>query len=138
MSSRLLIDTNVLLRFFLNEHPPQSSTIQRWLQQTFGRRDPELILVPTVLTEMVAVLRTSRPVPTHQQILGVLDALLDMPFTIVDRLVVSAAVEQYRQARARDWEDCLIAAYATHLAGGRLATYDRSLSQFPGIVAIVP
>ena len=138
MSSRLVVDTNVLLRFFLDDHPTQSAAVRLWLERAFRQRDPELILVATVITEMINTLRQEVPAKTHGQILDVLDALLDMPFTIVDRAIVEAATVRYRQLRARDLEDCLIAAYATALAEGRLATYDRSLASLPGIVAVAP
>ena len=108
------------------------------MRRAFSRRSPEVLLLPTVLTEMVTAFRENVPAITHAQIVDALEALLDMPFTIVDRDIVEAAVGRYRGLRARDWEDCLIAAYATALAGGRLATYDRSLASLPGIVAVAP
>ncbi|MGH2632553.1 MAG: PIN domain-containing protein, partial [Tepidiformaceae bacterium] len=138
LTSGVVLDTNLLLRLFLDGHPVLSSRVEAWIRQAFSARQPELIVLPTVLTEMVFAFRVNVPPFTHAQILAVLDALLDMPFTVVERAVVEAAVEQYRLVHARDWEDCLIAAYATQLAEGRLATYDRSLSKFPGIVAVAP
>ena len=137
MSGTVVIDTNLLVRFLLTDHPTQSAAVRSWFERS-RRRRTQLIILPTVLTELVTVLRLSRPPLTHQAIVSALDTVLGMAFTIVDRAIIQKAWELYRDLHARDWEDCLIAAYSMAIADGHLATYDQKLSRIPGLVPFQP
>ncbi len=138
MTSRIVIDTNVLLRLLLGDHPVQSPAVSRWFERQAQRRDRELVVLQMVITEAVRVLRLPPYLRSHSHIITIIDAILGLPVTIDGRDQVVLALDLYRSSSARDWEDCLIAASALTDREDALATYDRKLARLPGLNIIAP
>lgn len=138
MTDRIVVDTNVLLRLLLNDHPIQSSAVDRWFERSVARRRPEAVILQVVIVELLRVLRAGPYGFPHAQLVSTVEWALGLPATIEGRDVVESALGLYRQSLARDWEDCLIAAHAIAHADGALATYDRRLAQLPGLTVITP
>jgi len=127
MSRRVIIDTSVLVRILLGDHPLVSPAAHAWFDRSVRRSDPEIVVLPTVVIEAVAVLRSTEYRRTQADMVVALEDILALPVHVEDRAVVAAAVELLRDRPSRDWEDCLIAAYAMAIADGHLATYDQKL-----------
>ncbi len=106
----------------LGDHPLLSPAALAWFDRSVRRRDPEIVVLPTVVTAAVAVLRSTQYRRTQADIAIALEDILALSVRVEDRAVVAAAVELLRDRPSRDWEDCLIAAYAMAIADGHLAT----------------
>jgi len=132
-----VVDTNVLLRLLLNDHPIQSAAVRRWIERPRTRSHQPVIL-EIVVTEMVRVLRQPPYALGHDALANAIEAVLDLPVEIDREPLMMRALELYRGGTGRDWEDSLIAAFAEQNSGGALATYDRRLAQLPGLQVIAP
>ncbi len=66
-----------------------------------------------------------------------LEAILILPLVILDRPIMQAALALYRDHH-NDWDDCLLAAYATVQAEGRIVSFDRGLGRVPGVALVQP
>ena len=73
----------------------------------------------------------------HAQLAGMLESMLELPLVIIDRPIVEHAVDLYRSIH-KDWDDCLIAAYALDTTGGVILSFDYRLGRIPGITRIEP
>lgn len=119
------LDTNVLLRFLVQDDEAQADRSARAIRQAAARREP-VFLGPIVLCEMVWVLM-SRYGYAKPEIARALTDILDADgFEIAERDVVRAAVDDYRAHKA-DFADCLIG--RTNQAAGcrETVTFERPL-----------
>jgi predicted nucleic acid-binding protein len=91
-----------------------------------------LLLVPSTLSDVMFVLGGKVYGDSYSALCAVLRAVMALPLVIRDREVVETAVGLFVEHH-RDWDDCLLAAYATHLAGGALYSFDRGLDRIPGL-----
>lgn len=127
------LDTNVLVRYVMQDDPKQSARATRLIESLA----PEAAgFVPVIaLIELVWVLTSCYDL-TREQIAQALDALLRAKELIVDRAEqVSQALRVYRAGSA-DFADCLIERTA-HAAGcDRTMTFDRTAANSAGMVLI--
>jgi len=117
------IDTNVLVRAILADHPHETAIAQQLLSQVAA--DKKFFISSYAILEMVWVLKVKGK--SQSQIIEVLLDFLDSPgVTIGQREILVTAFEIYRQSKV-DFGDCLIlaegGAYNTH----RLASFDKAL-----------
>lgn len=68
--NKKILDTNLIIRFFLNDKPPQAEAVQKLLQSS----QQELILTDVSLAEIVWVLTSYYQLPKSE----VADKLLDL------------------------------------------------------------
>ena len=124
----IAIDTNVVVRFLLNDDPDQAERARRLIEA-------EEVFVPTsVLLETEWVLRGAYKRP-QALILELLRAFLGLPnVTVQDWQVATMALEWAE--RGMDFADAL------HLAGchscDAFATFDRHLSDTARMVGAIP
>lgn len=124
------LDTNVLLRYFLNDDPGQSPKAQHAMR-SLNEAEPGWIGLATIL-EFVWVLK-SKNRAKKSAIAAALEDLLAQDFIVVEQgKVVAQAVRRFRISKA-EFADCLIAASA-HAAGcTRILTFDEDAAEDAGM-----
>lgn len=117
------VDTNVLLRFALRDHPAQSARAARFLQDDERLSSPAVIC-PVVLVEFVWTLQRKNGF-SKERLLDILDAFTDSErIAYSDERLIRSAIEQWRSGEA-DFADYLIAASNMQAGARSTATFDR-------------
>ncbi len=125
------IDTNILLRLWLNDDPAQNRRIDALLAEHGGT--PESLLVTdVVLAEAIWTLRSAFNQDKAAQLIALRSLLGETAFAFEDREAVGRAVAQFERSSC-GFSDCLIAAKHGHLGCEFTATFDRSMRELPGV-----
>ncbi|MFN8507946.1 MAG: type II toxin-antitoxin system VapC family toxin [Dehalococcoidia bacterium] len=135
MSAPVLLDANVLLRLILDDHPEQAASALRLIEAAVA--DGTGAIVPSTLNEVMFVLTGPRLRTPPLIAARHLRTLLGLGLTVIDRDVVVRAVDIFERHH-RDWDDCLLAAYALEITDGRIASFDRGLDRIPGVERLTP
>ena len=124
------LDTNLLLRYFLDDDPVQSPKARR-IMKSLGSSELGWIALPAII-EFVWVLK-SKNRAQRMTIAATLDRLLAQDTVVVEQAeVVSEAVRRFRFSRA-DFADCLIAASAQAADCSRTLTFDHVAAHDAGM-----
>ncbi len=129
----IALDTNVLVRFLVEDHPEESARARRLLEERLDQDQP-FFVADVVLCEVVWVLRSNYRLPKTDT-LEILDKLLHathLTYASSDR--VAMALRAYRSGRG-DFADYLIREEARSAGYPTVATFDRDLLKEPGFVA---
>ena len=125
------LDTNILLRLWLNDDPAQKEHIDKLLAE-HGSALGSLLLSDVVLAEAVWTLRSAYRQDKAAQMLA-LRSLLDEPaFAFEDREAVALAVSLFERHTC-GFSDCLVAAKHARLGCDFTATFDRRMRKLPGV-----
>lgn len=128
------IDTNVLLRLWLNDDPTQNKRIDALLAE-HGSTPGSLLVTDVVLAEAVWTLRSAFDQDKAAQ-LGAVHSLLDeTAFAFEDREAVARAVTLFEQSSC-GFSDCMIAAKHAQLGCAFTATFDRRMRKLPGVKVV--
>jgi len=128
------LDTNVLVRFMVDDDPHQSSKAERVLVESHVSREHLFISLPA-LCELVWVLRSGLN-QSKENIVSVLQSLVnDDLFRIESEREVISALESYRQGKA-DFADYLIGQLARKAGCRDTVTFDRALKGSPGFTVL--
>jgi predicted nucleic-acid-binding protein len=124
------LDTNVLLRYLLQDDELQGTRAAKAISQAAVRNEP-LLVSAIVLCEALWVLE--RSYGYDRNALGhVVDALLDTRgFELEHRAQVREALDDFRMSRA-DFSDCLIGRIHDTLGCRQTLTFDRALRSVGG------
>jgi len=129
----IALDTNMLVRFLVQDDPKQSLQAGRLIEKAVDRQVP-LFISDVVMCETVWVLASAYGLP-RAEIADALGALLrakSLVFASTDRL--ASAFEAYRRGKG-DFADYLIREQAHAHGADEVATFDRALLKEPGFVA---
>jgi predicted nucleic-acid-binding protein len=127
------IDTNILLRFLLQDDSEQAAKATRFINGECTSTDPGLIN-HIVLCELVWVLESSYRFP-RRRILNVLDDILRAEQLKIDqREEVRAAILEYQEGA--DFPDSLIGIVNLRLGCDDTLTFDRKAAQRSGFRAL--
>ena len=125
------LDTNILLRLWLNDDPAQNERIDKLLAE-HGSAPGSLLLSDVVLAEAVWTLRSAYRQDKTAQMLA-LRSLLDEPaFAFEDREAVARAISLFEHDTC-GFSDCLVAAKQACLGCVFTATFDRRMRKLPGV-----
>ncbi|HUY26135.1 MAG TPA: type II toxin-antitoxin system VapC family toxin [Candidatus Binataceae bacterium] len=127
------IDTNVLLRYLIQDHPEQARTAARFIARECSREAPALIN-RIVICELVWVLESAYGYPREKVVLALGNILRTHQFRIEDSQEAWSSFREY-QAGA-DFADAFIAAVNRRLGCEHTVTFDRKASRRPGFVAL--
>jgi len=128
------LDTNVLVRFLVQDDRVQFARAQRLLAREARRGEPVLVSL-LVLLETEWVLR-SRYGLAKPEIADALSALLDsVELRVEDEAAVEQALFTWRDSRA-DFADCLIGARNRRLGCAATATFDAGEAKVPGFITV--
>jgi predicted nucleic-acid-binding protein len=126
----IALDTNVLVRYLVEDDKAQSRRATKLIEATLARED-ELFISDVVMCETVWVLSSAYRF-SRNEIADALAALLrarSVVFTSTDRLARS--LEAYRNGKG-DFADYLIRELARAAGADTVATFDRSLLKEAG------
>jgi predicted nucleic-acid-binding protein len=125
----IALDTNVLLRYLLDDDPPQSAAARHLIDELCSTREPAFVH-EIVLAEIVWVLRR-RPVGTRRDIVHTLRKLLDhASLAFSDEAAFAAAIDAYEDGPA-DFAEYLVAASARARGAVPTFTFDEDAAKSP-------
>jgi predicted nucleic-acid-binding protein len=125
------IDTNILLRLWLNDDPAQNKRIDALLT-AHGGTPGSLLVTDVVLAEAVWTLKSAFDQDKPAQLLAVRSLLDETAFAFEDREAVAAALSLF-EAGSCGFADCLIIAKHARLGCDFTATFDRGMRKLPGV-----
>lgn len=126
------LDTNVLVRLFIDDDPDQHLRVQA-LVGSLTRERPGLVH-PVVLCEFVWALRRVYRVPKQEVADALGHVLRTSTLSVVRRPYAEQALDLYRSGPF-DFADCLLAAEYADL-GGEMRTFDQKAQRLPGVAAL--
>ena len=127
------LDTNILLRFFLDDDPTQSPKA-RLIIGSLNAGKPGWIGVATIL-EIVWVMKRKKP-SGREEISNIIEQLIADDAIVVEHpALVAAAVQRFRSTKA-EFADCLIAASARVAGCERMLTFDEIAARDAGMELI--
>ncbi len=125
------IDTNVLLRLWLNDDPAQSKRIDALLAQ-YGSTPGSLLVTDVVLAEAVWTLRSAFDQDKAALLIAVRSLLEETAFAFEDREAIERAASLFEQASC-GFSDCLVVAKHAQQSCEFTATLDRGMRKLPGV-----
>jgi predicted nucleic acid-binding protein len=130
MSRRRIIDTNIIIRYLIQDQPRHAAAANE-LFDACDRGEITLLVLPAVLAECVFVLESFYERP-RADISSALATLIDNPgIEISDLAIQLDALNRYGNSKAH-FVDCVIAAAAVR-DDIPVATFDRDLKKFPDV-----
>jgi len=130
VSKRRLIDTNLIVRYLVQDHETHAKAAGRMFEAC-DRGDLVLVILPAVLAECVFVLESFYE-RARAEIASALSRLISSPgIEIGDKAVHLDALDRYQGTKIH-FVDCLIAAAA--VSGNMpVATFDRDFRKFKDV-----
>lgn len=125
------IDTNVLLRLWLDDDPAQNRQIDTLLAE-HGTTPGALLVSDVVLAEAVWTLASAYHQDKAAQLTAVRSLLDEAAFAFEHREAVATAAALFEQATC-GFSDCLSVAKHAVLGCEFTATFDRRMRQLPGV-----
>ena len=130
MSDRRLIDTNLIVRFLVQDHPKHAKAADR-LFAACDRGEVSLVVLSSVLAECVFVLESFYKHP-REQVASALSRLVASPGVELDDLAIHLdALNRYRNSKVH-FVDCLIAACGV-ASNIPVATFDGDFNKFTDV-----
>ncbi len=128
------VDTNILLRLWLDDDAAQSDRIDKLLLE-YGRAPGSLMVGDVVLAEAVWTLASAYGQGRDEQLTAVRSLLDEAAFAFENRDVVAKAFAMC-EASGCGFSDCLIAAKHAALGCEFTATFDRRMRKLAGVKVI--
>ncbi|MFM7800556.1 MAG: PIN domain-containing protein [Limnohabitans sp.] len=127
------LDTNVLVRYIMQDDPKQSSKATQWVE-SLTEDNPGFITLVSVL-ELYWVLTTCYQL-TGQQVKQALEALLRSRQIVVDRADQVLRALRVFEAGKADFADCLIERIAASAGCRQTMTFDAAAAKHAGMTLI--
>jgi predicted nucleic-acid-binding protein len=125
------LDTNVLVRWIVDDDPRQATRVQRLFEEVRELRSP-LFVPSTVMLELEWVLR-SRYKLDKAAVLGAFNALLEtQELEFQDEPALERALSLYRQSSA-DFADCMHAGQCGSAGRAPMITFDDTAARLPNV-----
>ena len=128
----IALDTNVLVRYLMDDDEEQSPRARSFIESAADRR-ARMFVSHIVLCEMTWVLATAYRVPKIARVEALRDVIRTAQFVIEDPDLAARALHRYEHGRA-DFADYLIAERSTAAGCEHVATFDRQLLAEPGFL----
>ncbi|MGB6877626.1 MAG: type II toxin-antitoxin system VapC family toxin [Candidatus Acidiferrales bacterium] len=130
MSKRKLVDTNLIVRYLVQDHEKHAKAAGR-LFEASDRGDLVIVVLPTVLAECVFVLESFYE-HSRGDIATALSTLISSPgVEIIEAAVHLDALDRYRKTKVH-FVDCVIAATAS-VENIPVATFDQDFRKFADV-----
>jgi predicted nucleic acid-binding protein len=134
---RVFLDTNVVLRFLLDDHPDHSPRA-RALFASLARGEISLVLTETVVFETVFILEKQRKLE-RDSIVSALNELLEAQgIILLGPAEVGEAFDLYRKHPQLSIADCFHAANARAFGNATIVSFDREFDRVAGLRRIEP
>ena len=128
------IDTNILLRLWLDDDPAQNNRIDALLAE-HGSAPGSLLVTDVVLAEAVWTLRSAFEQDKASQLVALRSLLEETAFAFEDRESIEHAVMLFEDGSC-GFSDCLIVAKHSYRGCAFTATFDRGMQRLPGVRAL--
>jgi predicted nucleic-acid-binding protein len=125
------IDTNILLRLWLNDAPAQNKRIDALLAE-HGSAPESLLVTDVVLAEALWTLRSAYQQDKAAQRLAVRSLLDETAFAFEDRDAIEMALDLFERHTC-GFSDCLVAAKHRRTGCEFTVTFDRSMRKLPDV-----
>ena len=125
------IDTNILLRLWLNDDPGQNKRIDSLLAG-HGRAPGSLRVTDVVLVEAIWTLRSAFEQDKHAQLIALRSLLDETAFAFEDREAVAGALSLFESGSC-GFADCLVVAKHARQGCDFTATFDRGMRKLPSV-----
>ena len=130
MSERRLVDTNLIVRYLVQDHEKHAKAAGR-LFDACDRGDVVIVVLPGVLAECVFVLESFYEHP-RGDIASALGRLISSPCVEIDGAAIHLdALDRYRKTKVH-FVDCLIAATAV-TENMPVASFDQDFRKFTDV-----
>ena len=130
MSKRRLVDTNLIVRYLVQDHEKHAKAAGR-LFDACDRGDVVIVVLPAVLAECVFVLESFYEHP-RGDIASALGRLISSPCIEIDGAAIHLdALDRYRKTKIH-FVDCLIAATAA-AENMPVASFDQDFRKFTDV-----
>ena len=130
MSKRRLVDTNLIVRYLVQDHEKHAKAAGR-LFDACDRGEVVIVVLPAVLAECVFVLESFYEHP-RGEIAAALGRLISSPGVEINGAAIHLdALDRYRKTKVH-FVDCLIAATAT-AEDIPVATFDQDFRKFADV-----
>ncbi len=130
MSKRRLVDTNLIVRYLVQDHEKHAKAAGR-LFDACDRGDVVIVVLPAVLAECVFVLESFYEHP-RGDIASALGRLISSPCVEIDGAAIHLdALDRYRKTKVH-LVDCLIAATAA-TENMPVASFDQDFRKFTDV-----
>ena len=126
MSKQRLVDTNLIVRYLVQDHEKHAKAAGR-LFDACDRGDVVIVVLPVVLAECVFVLESFYEHP-RGDIASALGRLISSPGVEIDGAIHLDALDRYRKTKVH-FVDCLIAATAA-TEDMPVASFDQDVRKF--------
>ena len=127
MSQRRLVDTNMIVRYLVQDHEKHAKAAGR-IFESCHRGDAVLVVLPAVLAECVFVLESFYEHP-RADIAAALSQLISSPSVEIHETAVHLdALDRYKRTKVH-FVDCVIAATAA-ARDVQVATFDQDFRKF--------
>lgn len=125
------IDTNILLRLWLDDDPARSRRIDALLDE-HGGTPGSLLVTDVVLVEAVWTLRSAFEQDKAAQLIAVRSLLNETAFAFENREAIVSAVAMFEEGSC-GFPDCLVVAKHAQQGCDFTATFDRGMRKLPGV-----
>ena len=125
------IDTNILLRLWLNDDPAQNKRLDVLLA-AHGGMPGSLLVTDVVLVEAVWTLKSAFEQDKYAQSIAISSLLEEAAFAFEDREAVAAALTLFESGSC-GFADCLVVAKHARQGCDFTATFDRGMRKLPGV-----
>ncbi len=130
MKKRRLVDTNLIIRYFVQDHEKHARAAGK-LFEACDRGDVTIVVLPVVLAECVFVLESFYKHP-RGDIASALSALISSPGVETREVAIYLdALDRYRKTKVH-FVDCTIAATAS-VENTPVATFDQDFRKFTDV-----
>lgn len=133
---RLILDTNVIVRFLIAEPTPLGKAAARLFEKS-DHQEITLILEPLVLAESIFVL-TSFYKRTRLDVAAAMEVLINSPgIECLRRRETEIALRNFRAQPSAHWVDCFLAA-SSEKSGHPVVSFDHDFDHPTGSTRVDP
>jgi predicted nucleic-acid-binding protein len=131
----IALDTNVLVRYLVEDDPDQARRAAALIEENLQQKDTQAFVTLVTLCELVWVLRTAYSRPKGQ-IVAVLKGLLRAVQVEIERVDIAHRAVAAFEAGKGDFADYVIRECGAAAGCESVATFDKALLHEPGFVAL--
>lgn len=133
----ILIDTNILARYLLDDIPDHSER-SRQLFQSASRGDAELFIPTTAVSELTWLLIRQKGYPKEIVIELLLEIFRISAVLVENYRAVVEALRFLNEVNGLSFVDCYHLVLASELGMKQIYSFDKKMGRYPGVERIEP
>ena len=129
--TEIIVDTNIFIRFFLNDEPKLSVTAKEIIEGCVAGKY-SLAVLPAIFLEIVWLLKSFYKLP-KDEIINKIESMFQIPnLKFIDEKLVLATVEVFKKYNV-DFVDAFVFANMDGLKIKEIFSFDRDFDKIKGI-----